>query len=283
MASTTNKHRIFGEPSSSPPAKKPHDVKRESSQKKPKQKAPNTSHRRLLPSSLSKSSDEVIVEEEPHDTLRFSSVSSPLSKSSQEETAEENNELLSRIQSGVKYVRERDRLGKPIEQTTRFELDPTEASSSTALDLLCSYGTLISSSVHFVVYELGIPRPDWVAEGTLPGLHDAQWWADKSVAEVKAGSFAEDCDVKRVEANIRGQQKKRSRKKRPTEREKQINEKLEEGLRRQKADLKMYDDDEGVEEESWVWEENQEKEGEEYYGGVNVGLEGKVKDEGDED
>ena len=281
MASATNKHRVSSEPSSSQPAKKPRDAKRALSQKKPQQKALSTSHRRSLPPSLSDSLDKEIAEEELDETLRLSSVPSSLFNSSYEETTDEkNDELLSRVQAGVKYVRERDSLAKPIEQTTRFELNLMEASSSTALDLLRIYGTLISESDHLVVYELGIPRPDWVAEGALPGLHDAQWWSDKSAAEVKAGPFVEERDAKRAEANIRGQQKMKSKKKGPTKREKQIDRKLEEELRRQEAGLEMYDDD-GIGEGGRVGEESQEKEKDD--GGLNVGLEVKVEDEEDED
>ncbi|EUC47277.1 hypothetical protein COCMIDRAFT_49612, partial [Bipolaris oryzae ATCC 44560] len=104
--------------------------------------------------------------------------------------------LLTRIQSGLSYTRIQHSLNLPITQTTRFSLSPLSPSHLPALRLLRKHATRISSSPTHEVYELGIPRPDWVQEGAIAGVHDAQWWMGKSRAEIKAGPWADEGDVK---------------------------------------------------------------------------------------
>jgi len=78
---------------------------------------------------------------------------------------------------------------------------------------------------------LGVPRPDWVKQGGWLGIQDPQWWVGRSVAELKAGPWADELEVRRVEGRMRGVEKgKRERK-----------EKLREGLRRQREGLGMCD------------------------------------------
>ncbi|CAO2655318.1 Nn.00g103820.m01.CDS01 [Neocucurbitaria sp. VM-36] len=157
--------------------------------------------------------------------------------------------LLSRIQASIDYVREQQSKGEAIKQSTRFEL--TTTSQSRASNLLRRFAAQICASATHEVYELGVPRPDWVTAGILPGLHDPQWWLDKTTAEVKAGPWAEEHDVKRAAANLKGLQTRKNKKKGPTAREKEIEWKLKEGIRRQEKKLRMYDtDSESTEEES---------------------------------
>ncbi|KAH7371008.1 hypothetical protein BKA66DRAFT_573186 [Pyrenochaeta sp. MPI-SDFR-AT-0127] len=163
--------------------------------------------------------------------------------------------LLERVLSGVKYTRK-----SSVLQTTRFKL-ATTSSHKSSLALLRRYGTEIYTSPTHEVYELGIPRPDWVRQGILPGIHDPQWWLNKSLAEVKAGPHAEERDVKRAAAHLRGLQTRKSNKKVPTAREKEIAWKLKEGTRRQRMGLKMWDSDIGetdeeMEQDNETWLEN---------------------------
>jgi hypothetical protein len=83
-----------------------------------------------------------------------------------------------------------------------------------------------------------------VKQGILPGLHDPQWWVGKTAAETKAGPHADEYDVKRAAAHLKGLQTKKNKKKVLTVREKEIEWKLKEGMRRQKAGLKMWDGEE---------------------------------------
>jgi len=70
-----------------------------------------------------------------------------------------------------------------------------------------------------------------VKQGGWLGIQDPQWWVGRSVAELKAGPWADELEVRRVEGRMRGVEKgKRERK-----------EKLREGLRRQREGLGMCD------------------------------------------
>ncbi|KAG9383508.1 hypothetical protein A1F94_005419 [Pyrenophora tritici-repentis] len=142
---------------------------------------------------------------------------------------EEPDELLYRIQSGIEYIAQQRRRGEAIEQTTRFEINLGGAFSQAALDLLRRHATLIYSSRRFEVFELGVPRPNWVKEGGVPGVHDTQWWIGKTAAHIKAGPFAEEQDVKKAAANLKGMQTRMNKKKEMTAREREVDEKLTEG------------------------------------------------------
>ena len=68
-------------------------------------------------------------------------------------------------------------------------------------------------------------------QGGWLGIQDPQWWVGRSVAELKAGPWADELEVRRVEGRMRGVETgKRERK-----------EKLREGLRRQREGLGMCD------------------------------------------
>ncbi|KAJ4362460.1 hypothetical protein N0V83_010553 [Neocucurbitaria cava] len=172
---------------------------------------------------------------------RPSSVSPPVSAYEVvEEAGEDYDDLLWRVRSGIKYVLEQQSKGEAIKQATRFEIAIT--SQSRGGDLLRRYATPIYASTTHEVFELGVPRPEWVTAGILPGLHDPQWWLDKSAAKIKAGPWAEEHDVKRAAANLKGLQTRKKKKKGPTAREKDNEWKLREGIRRQERRLKMHDD-----------------------------------------
>lgn len=145
--------------------------------------------------------------------------------------SQDDSELLDRIHSGIQYTHEQRRARNPVAQTTRFQISTTEASSRTALSLLRRHATLIAAAPGFELFELGIPRPDWVREGDFLGLHDPQWWVGRTAAEIKAGPLADEQDVRRARAYLKGQETKRGRRKGLTGREKEIGWKLVEGLR----------------------------------------------------
>ncbi|KAG9191349.1 hypothetical protein G6011_09437 [Alternaria panax] len=126
-------------------------------------------------------------------------------------TNPETDPLLRRIQSGITYTTSQHGLNLPTAQTTRFHISTTKPSSLAALNLLRAHSTLISSSPSFETHELGVHRPDWVGQGILPGVHDAQWWVGRSAAEVKAGPWAYEGDVRRAEAVLKGLETKRER------------------------------------------------------------------------
>ena len=70
----------------------------------------------------------------------------------------------------------------------------------------------------------------------------------KSAAQVKAGPHAEEGDVKRAAGHIKGMMTRRERKKEMTGREREIEWKLNEGVRRQEEGLRMWGDIGGGEE-----------------------------------
>ncbi|KAI1537432.1 hypothetical protein PtrSN001C_006116 [Pyrenophora tritici-repentis] len=204
MAPTSSKRKAGNELGSSPPAK-----------------------RRQLKETKSTQS----VSHQSSSTSRTPSLTPPRpsSASLDEGDVEEPDELLYRIQSGIEYIAQQRRRGEAIEQTTRFEINLGGAFSQAALDLLRRHATLIYSSRRFEVFELGVPRPNWVKEGGVPGVHDTQWWIGKTAAHIKAGPFAEEQDVKKAAANLKGMQTRMNKKKEMTAREREVDEKLTEG------------------------------------------------------
>ena len=151
---------------------------------------------------------------------------------------EVEDEILNRIQEGVKYMRNQWSAGEPVKQTTRFAMSAT--SRNPALTLLRKYGILINTSKAHEVYELGIPRPQWVAEGMFPGVHDPQWWLGRTAAEIKAGPYAGPDVVKRAGASLKRMETKKSKRKAQTPRKKELAWKLSEGMKRQGRQSKMY-------------------------------------------
>jgi hypothetical protein len=110
--------------------------------------------------------------------------------------------------------------------------------------LRSSPATIILTTPDFEVSEMGMPTPYLVSEGAGVRLvHVPQWWVGKSIPEVKAGPHVEEKDVRRAIAHLKGLATKKLKKTSKTAREKEIEHKLEEGLRRQEAGLPMHDGD----------------------------------------
>jgi hypothetical protein len=182
---------------------------------------------------------------------------SPNEGSSEDENhgADDDDQLLTCIRTGIAYTRAQHTKSRPVMQTTRFEIRlPTDdyvptPSQAAALVLLSAayksgHATLIRNSPVIRVYELGVPVPYLVAEGAnVVPIHLPHWWVGKSAAEIKAGPHAEERYVRRAAAHLKGQatKRKKAEKDGKTKREREIEDKLEEGVRRQEAGLKMWD------------------------------------------
>ncbi|KAF2873688.1 hypothetical protein BDV95DRAFT_567555 [Massariosphaeria phaeospora] len=149
--------------------------------------------------------------------------------------------LVARIQSAIDYCREQEDAGQPVAQTTQFTV-PTSASE--ALTLLrgahhSGHAEFICGAPDFECYEIGIPRQHLVAQGAVGAtVHDPHWWVGKTQAEVRAGPYATAVDIRRETARDKKQGVKSNR-------QKEIDWKLEEGLRRQELNLAMGDDEDG--------------------------------------
>jgi hypothetical protein len=166
--------------------------------------------------------------------------------------------LLACIQRGINYTRSRLSDNLPITQTTRFEIPlqtatytPSDTHVSALALLRASAAIVILKSPTRIVFELGMPNPYIIAEGAGVRLDDvAQWWADKSTAEIKAGQFADQLDVRKAESKLKELATKRIKKgSAKTVKEKEIESKLQEGLRRQEVGLSMAEDDDGFDED----------------------------------
>ncbi|KAH7083790.1 hypothetical protein FB567DRAFT_529928 [Paraphoma chrysanthemicola] len=183
----------------------------------------------------------------------------------EEEYGEEHpdmDSMLLRIYSGIRYSRAQLRKNLPIMQSTHFTipLPPETPTDGTALVLLRraeedGFATFVLESSFYIVFELGMPIPYVVPEGAGVRLvHDAQWWVGKSAAEVKAGPHAEAKDVRRAEGNLKGLATRNEKKAVKSKRQREMEGKLREGLRRQVAKEKMCDSDEDGER---VWSETE--------------------------
>jgi hypothetical protein len=161
--------------------------------------------------------------------------SKEVSSKGDDHEADDDDPLLTRVRTGITYTRTQHYKSHPVMQTTCFEiLLPTDdyspsPSQAAALILLSAaykseHATLIRNSPVTRVYELGVPVPYLVAESVdgVP-IHSPHWWVGESAAEIKA--------TKRKKAEKDGK----------TKREREIEDQLEEALRRQEAGLKMWD------------------------------------------
>ena len=164
-------------------------------------------------------------------------------------THEDDDPLLHRILSGIEYVQAQRVKGEDVMQTTRFVLRRRDhLHPGSAMHVLwqaqrAGYATLIASSGSSGVWELGIPRPDWVTEGAFGGMHDPQWFHGKTAAEIKAGPFATQSQASEAAATLQGLATRQRTRTTRTMKQIRIDQKLAEGLRRQEFGVKMYDDD----------------------------------------
>lgn len=170
----------------------------------------------------------------------------------------EHDQLIMRIQYGIDYTRQQLHDNKAIMQTTRFQLrlaSPYSAYPSKPLKLLqqahqSGYATQIYASPTHECYEMGIPKPNWVSEGAVAvsRIHDPQWWAGKSAAAVKArdGPHADADGVKEAAKMLKRVATTEQNRTWKTKRQMKVDQKLAEGLRRQRLGLKMCGSDDDI-------------------------------------
>lgn len=105
---------------------------------------------------------------------------------------EEDDPLLYRVLTGVEYTRAQHAQGRPVIQITRFVLNTRDQLHGRALSVLREarrdgLATRVAIDDEREFWEIGVPRPDWVTEGALGGVHDPQWWHGLDAAEIRAG------------------------------------------------------------------------------------------------
>lgn len=175
---------------------------------------------------------------------------SPTPELDEEETIDESEDpILYRILAGLEYTRTQHAQGEPVLQTTRFAIKEQEHLSLMHQAHKEGHSTRIATSSldgdTYEVWEIGVPRPDWVTEGAFGGVHDPQWFHGKDAAQIRAGPLATQDEVKRAQAVLKGAETRWTRRPRKSQRKQEIDWKLEEGRRRQKHGLKMNDSDDG--------------------------------------
>lgn len=134
-------------------------------------------------------------------------------------------------------------------QTTRFQVSKREhLHRGSALSVLRrarlhGHATRVAVDDEFELWEIGVPRPDWVAEGAFGGLHDVQWWVGLDAAQVKAGPHGTDAAVKRARAGLKAAETRRNKKLEKSQRENESDWRLREWHRRYKSGERMNDSD----------------------------------------
>jgi hypothetical protein len=207
------------------------------------------------------SSDEVKYQINPRNplTMLLSTLPSPYPRSlapladeHHQEDVDETDPLIVRIHEGIAYTLSQNSSDLPIMQTTRFSI-PLKTSAYTpsatealALSLLEeSPATLISTSPSHIVYELGVPIPYFVPEGAgVRLIHTPHWWVGKSAAEVRAGPYAEDVEIRKAAAKVKELATKQGKKVTKTLKELEIEAKINGGLRMQARNRSLSDEDE---------------------------------------
>jgi hypothetical protein len=180
---------------------------------------------------------------------RISNLDSDPDSSGDKVVDEDENLLLDRILTGLEYTRAQHAQSKPVMQTTRFAINKREnLHQGSALSVLRQAGlngfaTRVVLSDEHEVWEIGVPRPDWVTEGAFGGLHDPQWWYGIDAAQVKAGPFPDEADVKKARAALKGAETRRNNRPEKSKKEQDTDWKLKKGRRRQKSRLKINDSD----------------------------------------
>jgi hypothetical protein len=158
------------------------------------------------------------------------------------------DDLTQRIRAAVLYTRVRRAAGLPVELVTRFyiPIQPPHPSLAILRRLSNEAGRGGTGIAHFIfadavheVYELGVPGP--VQQDGI----DPRWFHSQSRAEVRAGPYAEETNVRAANAVLTARGTRAANAARVnggrTTRQIATETKLAEGMRRQKAGKKMYD------------------------------------------
>jgi hypothetical protein len=149
---------------------------------------------------------------------------------------------LDRIHTAISYTRAQLATGFLPAVIDYFNL--THASPTEALNLLRrahydGHATLISSSPAHETYSIKIPPGP--ASRKFGGFNP-QWWAGLSRAEMKAGPFRDESDVRKAVGDVKGMLKRREKSEKSGKLH--IETKIvAEGLRRQTKGLRMWDEE----------------------------------------
>jgi hypothetical protein len=164
---------------------------------------------------------------------------------------DEADPLIVRIRDGTVYMLSQNSSDLPIMQTTRFSIPlktPAYTPSATealALTLKKSPATLIYTSPSHIVYELGVPIPYFVPEGAgVRLIHTPHWWVERSAAEVRAGPYADEVEVRKAAAKVKELATKQGKKMTKTLKELEIEAKINGGLRMQARNRSLEEEDE---------------------------------------
>ncbi|KAF2799152.1 hypothetical protein K505DRAFT_332812 [Melanomma pulvis-pyrius CBS 109.77] len=164
------------------------------------------------------------------------SSSPPLSTSDDEE----DKGRLDRIRTAIVYTRDQLSTGLEPAVQSNFTIERTNPPSAALILLRRAHHNSLAYKIYesdkSVCYSLGVPPA-----GLMFGAVSPQWWTGKSRAQVKAGVFANEADVKKAEVEVNKAEKRRqkSEKSGRLKIERKI---LEEGLRRRNAGLRMWDE-----------------------------------------
>ena len=198
--------------------------------------------------------DETVKVEEKDDEAVGEEDDQAVEEEDDEAVDEEDDPLLYHVLTGVEYTRTQHAQGKPVIQIARFVLNTRDLLHGQALSALREAGrnglaTRVAIDDEREFWEIGVPRPNWVTEGALGGVHDPQWWHGLDAAEIRAGPHADDADLNRARAVLKGTETRRRNKLEKSAGEKSKKQqdtdwKLEEGFRRQQLGLKMNDSEE---------------------------------------
>jgi hypothetical protein len=170
----------------------------------------------------------------------------PLSSYSNEDVS--GDDLTHRISAAVLYTRVRRAAGLPVESVTRFHIPihPPHPSLALLRHLSNEAGRGGTGLAHFIyadavheVYELGAPGP--VQQDGV----DPRWFHRQSRAEVRAGPYAEEANVRAANAVLIARDTRAANAARKSggrkTRQFAIETKLAEGMRRQETGMKMSD------------------------------------------
>lgn len=162
-----------------------------------------------------------------------------------------NEDVMEFIHDGIEYARECYRNQTNPRMTRSFEI-PLHHSNSAIISLLRraqleGLVTLIRARPKSECYEVGF-RPPQALGYPYATIADPHWWAGKSAGEIKAGPMASKGAIREAKAAVRRREGRLSAatvggKSPMSAAQRRVNNKLEEGLRRQNEGLRMYDSD----------------------------------------
>jgi hypothetical protein len=160
-----------------------------------------------------------------------------------------DDDLLVLIQTGIEYTQGciKDRTHPRV--TRRFPIGITNPPSKilTTLRQAAKRGIahLVFSKPEMKCYELGVPPAPVPVGYPYFSSGSPQWWVGLSAAQIRAGPMAQPSQVREAERWVEEKAERDERKKRNKNSKMNLElAKLEEGLRRQKMGLPMYDLDE---------------------------------------